>query len=144
MVSEKLLNEFQAGENTFLFSIKTRLVWRHEQFIVLLKTMLKYCEEKCKEKESNKVEESDNVDEDDKLYESPKIMSKGFWYISWFIKEWTNHPNFRRINPKPEQYYNVAYELIHAISIWYFLEECPYMDCKDFYKELKVLEKYKY
>jgi len=70
MVSEKLLSEFQAEKNSFLFSIKTRLVWRHEKFVVLLKIMLKYCEEKCRE------DESDNMDESEKLDESNKAIAR--------------------------------------------------------------------
>ena len=46
-----------------------------------------------------------------------KAMAKGFWYLSWFVKEWTGNENFRKINPKTNEYYNVAYELIHGISL---------------------------
>jgi hypothetical protein len=45
-------------------------------------------------------------------------MADGFHYASWFVRDWTSHPNFPR--PEPEQYYNDCIQRIGDLADWFF------------------------
>lgn len=121
---EGLLNEFRGEENSFLITIRCDLEWSHTKFVKLLNTMRDY----CKQKESN-----DPLD---------KEITQGFWFVSFYIKDWTSHPGFRNANKFPDDYYIQSYELIYDLSYWYFMEEPIYIDEKYFEEEINILESY--
>lgn len=123
-LTEELLYEFRGEENSFLITIRCDLKWSHTKFVKLINTMRDY----CKQKQSN-----DPLD---------KEIAQGFWFVSWFIKDWTSHPDFRKANKFSEDYFNQSYELIYDLSYWYFMEESIYSEEKDFKEEIKLLEVY--
>jgi hypothetical protein len=50
-------------------------------------------------------------------------VANGFWYLSWFVKQWTTHSGFPRRHPK--EYYDEAYRLLDDLAYWYFMGESP-------------------
>jgi hypothetical protein len=64
----------------------------------------------------------------------PRWVAEGFWYIGWFTKCWSEHPNFPR--PLPAAYYAGAYERLHDLAYWLFIGESPYTDDTPFERPL--------
>ncbi|WP_459477435.1 hypothetical protein [Clostridium saccharoperbutylacetonicum] len=123
-LTEELLYEFRGEENSFLITIRCDLEWSHNKFIKFLYTMKDYCKQK---------QSKDPLD---------KEIAQGFWFVTWFIKDWTSHQGFRKANKFSDDYYTESYELIHDLSYWYFVEESIYIEEKDFEEEIKILESY--
>jgi hypothetical protein len=48
-------------------------------------------------------------------------VAEGFWYLSWYVKSWSEHANFPR--PFPAEYYNAAYERPSDLAYWLFTGE---------------------
>jgi hypothetical protein len=101
-----LKDELNAEEGSFLLELRTELNWNHDSLLNLLTKL----NAECKRTKEN-------------LNLSREIAS-GIWYISDFIKNWTEHKNF----PKkyPTEYYEKAYELINDLAYYYFMAESPY------------------
>lgn len=97
-INEELLYEFRGEENSFLIAIRCDLEWSHAKFVKLLNTMNNYCKQK---------HSSDPLD---------KEIAQGFWFVSWYIKDWTSHSGFRNANKFHDDYYTHSYELIHNFS----------------------------
>ena len=55
---------------------------------------------------------------------------EGFWFVSWFVKDWTGHPNFPR--PQPEMYYKNAIDRLNDLAYWFFMGESPYQEGHQF------------
>ena len=56
--------------------------------------------------------------------------ANSFWYLSWFVKQWTTHPNFPR--EWSNEYYERAYRRLEDLAFWYFMGTSPYADGKGF------------
>ncbi|AWI04658.1 hypothetical protein [Clostridium drakei] len=123
-VTDKLLHEFRGEGNCFLISIRCDLEWSHNKFINLLNSMRDYCKQ---------MQSSDPLD---------KEITQGFWFVSWYIKDWTSHSNFRNINKFSEEYYSQSYELICDLSYWYFMNEPIFVEEEYFKLEINILEGY--
>lgn len=89
----------------FLIEIRININWDHQKFIKLLRNMYYYSD-------SNK--ETDTLNRE---------YAGGFWYLSHFVEDWTTHENFRKNNPLSNDYYEEAYEMIYALSYWYFNQD---------------------
>ncbi len=46
--------------------------------------------------------------------------------MSWFVKDWTSHPNFPR--RRSDEYYNAVYEYLSSLAYWFFVNESPWTD----------------
>lgn len=100
---DNLLRHFRGEDDSFLITIRCDLNWNHEFFINMISSMIKCCE----------------VSKDGELL--GREIASGFWYASWFIKEWSEHPNFRSKNNLGEEYYVRCYELLSDLAYYYFV-----------------------
>ncbi len=57
-------------------------------------------------------------------------MAVGFWYIPSFVRDWTTHEHFPRVD-LPE-YYEKAYQRLEMLAYWFFFGESPYLAGKGF------------
>jgi hypothetical protein len=49
-------------------------------------------------------------------------VADGFWYVGWFVPQWSGHPNF----PRPEvAYHQRACERLHDLAWWFFTGHHP-------------------
>ena len=113
-----LIEELNAADGSFLLELRINFNWNHTSFINLLIELNKEC----------KLTKED-------LQLSREIAS-GVWYISDFIKSWTENENF----PKKYSaaYYEKSYELIGDLAYFYFISESPYLSESEI--ENKILE----
>jgi hypothetical protein len=102
----KLKDELNAENGSFLLELRTNLNWNHNSFINLLSELNNECK---------RTKNDLNLSRD---------IASGIWYISDFIKSWSEHKNF----PKQysAEYYEKAYELINDLAYSYFMSESPY------------------
>ncbi|WP_435263869.1 hypothetical protein [Tenacibaculum sp. nBUS_03] len=102
----KLIDELKAKNGSFLLELRTDLNWNHDSFINLLTEL----NDECKRTKEN--------------LKLSRDTACGIWYISDFVKNWTEHQNF----PKEfaEEYYEKACELINDLAYSYFMAESPY------------------
>ncbi len=96
-----LNNEFDAGDGSFLISIRGDMVWDVEAFDRLSGAMAQYCREASGT--SAHLE---------------RWVAQGFWYVPWFVRDWTSHPNFPR--DLPATYYDGAYRQLDDLAFSYF------------------------
>ncbi|MEI7685173.1 MAG: hypothetical protein WCL32_09110 [Planctomycetota bacterium] len=101
-----LKREFTAQDGSFLIQLRPNLIWDKEAFSTLAAAMETCCKQ---------CEQQETLD---------RWMVEGFWYMSWFVREWTSHPNFPR--PLPLQYYEQSLRRLEALSYWYFSGCSPY------------------
>ena len=101
-----LKDELNAEDGSFLLELRADLNWNHDSFINLLTELNAECK---------RTREIQNL---------PRNIASGIWYISGFIKNWTEHKNF----PKKysDEYYRKACELINHLAYTYFMAESPY------------------
>ncbi|NHN24414.1 hypothetical protein FIA58_001895 [Flavobacterium jejuense] len=99
-------DELNAEEGSFLLELRTDLNWNHSSFINLLTELNNEC------KRTNGIP---NLSRE---------IASGIWYISDFIKSWTEHKNFPKIYT--HEYYEKSYELISDLANTYFMSESPY------------------
>ncbi|KAF9660140.1 hypothetical protein ABHQ57_06755 [Tenacibaculum sp. ZH5_bin.1] len=102
----KLIDELNAENGSFLLELRTDLNWNHDSFINLLTELNAECK---------RTKENLNLSRD---------TACGIWYISDFIKNWTEHQNFPKEFAK--EYYEKANELINDLAYSYFMAESPY------------------
>ena len=107
-----LRHEFEAGDGSFLIQLRSDLIWEKASFNRLIAVMQSCCEA---------FSRSDTLE---------RWMAEGFWYVPWFVRDWTTHPNFPRIH-QPE-YYEKAYERLDDLAYWFFFGESPYLPGKGF------------
>jgi hypothetical protein len=103
---EILKHEFAAGEGSFLIQLRPNLTWDKEAFSKLV-TAMEAC---CKSCEGQELLE--------------RWLAEGFWYMPWFVKNWTEHPSFPR--PQPQEYYEKALERLNDLAYWFFFGCSPY------------------
>ncbi|RWD26323.1 hypothetical protein [Mesorhizobium sp.] len=96
-----LKNEFDAGDGSFLISIKGHMHWDVEAFDRLCSAMAQYCRE------------TPGTD-----VQLERWAAQGFWYVPWFVRNWTSHPNFPR--DLPVTYYENAYQQLDDLAFSYF------------------------
>ena len=103
-----LRNEFEAGEGSLLIKIRGDLAWDVDAYNRLTAAMEACCRAKIGEEQ---------VD---------RWVAEGFWYMSWFVKNWTTHPNFPR--RRPSEYYEAAYEYLDGLAYWFFVDDPTWND----------------
>ena len=103
-----LRSEFDAEEGSFLRTIRCELAWDVDAFDRLTAAMESCCRVKAGEE---RIE---------------RWLAEGFWYLSWFVKDWTTHPNFPRW--RVEEYYQAAYEYLDGLAFWFFVNDPPWTD----------------
>ena len=103
-----LWREFMAVQGSFLLQIRCELTWDVDAFDRLVAAM-----ENCRRAKTG-----------DELIE--RWVAEGFWYLSWFVKDWTTHPNFPR--QRVEGYYQAAYEYLDGLALGFFLDESSWTD----------------
>lgn len=103
---EILKREFAAEDGSFLIRLRPNLTWDKEAFSKLVVAMEACC----------------------KAYEGQQSLERwlveGFWFMSWFVKDWTEHPSFPR--PQPQEYYEKALERLNDLAYWFFSGNSPY------------------
>jgi hypothetical protein len=96
-----LRREFEADQDTFLLGLRgDRLEWDRAAFSRFEKAMRWACEH---------FQDGQQLD---------RWMAEGFYYTSWFVRDWTSHSHFPR--PEPEQYYNDCIQRIGDLADWFF------------------------
>jgi len=103
-----LQSEFDAEEGSLLLSIRGNLAWDTVALDRLVAAMEACCRATAEEK----------------LVE--RWVAEGFWYVSWFVKDWTSHPNFPR--RRTNEYYEAVYEYLNGLAYWFFFDEPPWTD----------------
>jgi hypothetical protein len=103
---EDLRREFQAEESSFLLQLRGEIRWDPVAFGRMTALMLE-------------VVKSRNPE-----VPIPRWLAEGFWFLDWFVKDWSTHPNFPR--PLAERYYRRAYERLHDLAYWLFMGKSPY------------------
>ena len=111
-----LRDEFNAEKGSFLLQLRCDLLWDPAAFRRLTREMLAYAQ--TREPESD----------------LPRWVADGFWYASWYVKSWSEHPNFPR--PLPAEYYEAAYERLSDLAFWVFTGQCPSTDARTLEKPL--------
>src|SRR5262245_12390986 len=95
---EILRREFTAGDSSFLIQLSPNLIWDKEAFsrlVVAMETCCKACEGK------------DSLE---------RWLVEGFWFMSWFVKDWTGHPGFPR--PQPQECYENTLKRLDDLVYW--------------------------
>ena len=105
---KELKYQFEAGEQSFLIKLRCEFEWDRESFSHLISVM-KICCEKHKNKEALE-----------------RWLVEGFWYFSYFVRDHTMHPDFRK--PYPMEYYEEAFQRLHDLASWFFTGRSPYLD----------------
>lgn len=96
-----LRREFEADEGTFLLGLRGESPeWNKAAFSCLERAMRWTCEH---------FQDHDQLD---------RWLAEGFYYVSWFIRDWTAHPGFTR--PEPQQYYSDCIQRIGDLADWFF------------------------
>ena len=103
-----LQREFDAEDGSFLIQLRSALHWDPVAFRRLTGAMRAHVERR------------------DPDADIPRWVADGFWYASWFIRDWSQHPNFPR--PYAAEYYEAAYGRLHDLASWLFTGESPYND----------------
>ena len=100
-----LRREFEAGEGSFLLALRGDLHWSRQGFLRLVGAMQAYVE-------ANPERET-----------LERWIAEGFWYVGWFVREWSSHPNF----PQDYEagYYQRAYQRLFDLAFWLFSGNCP-------------------
>lgn len=113
-----LKDELNAENGSFILELRTELKWNHNSFINLLTKINSECK---RTKESSSL---------------PRDIAGRIWYISEFIKSWTEHKSF----PKEytAEYYEKAHGFIYDLAYSYFMAESPYQSETEI--ENKILE----
>lgn len=119
-----LAREFAAEEGTFLLQLRGEMRWDKAAFTRLVEAMLACCRA-YDEGETTQLAMWGASGERKRL---PRWLAEGFWYSSWFVRDWTTHPAWRERTAWEQDYYDAAYERLHALADWFFSGQCPYSD----------------
>lgn len=96
-----LRREFAGEDGSFLIQLRCNMNWDKESFSRLVDAMEACCKA-CERQQSLE-----------------RWTAEGFWYLSWFVKQWTEHPNFPR--PQPARYYEDALTRLDDLAFWFFM-----------------------
>ncbi len=102
----KLVDELNAENGSFILELRTELNWNHKSFINLVNKLNKEFKNTKYDKQLNRE------------------VARGIWYISHFIKDWSQHENFPKKLTK--EYYAKSYELVDDLTYQYFMAESIY------------------
>jgi hypothetical protein len=105
---EVLKREFTAEDGSFVIQLRPNLIWDKESFSKLVAAMAVCCKA-CEEQQSLE-----------------RWLVDGFWFMSWFVKDWTLHPSFPR--PQPREYHEKALERLDELAHWFFSGSNPYQE----------------
>jgi hypothetical protein len=118
-----LKSEFAAEEGSFLLQIRVHMQWDAAAFSRLTQAMLECCEEfDARDKHTTGATYANDSSC------LPRWLAEGFWYVSWFIRNWTTHPAWKDRTAPHQDYYDRAYERLHMLADWFFTGDCPYAD----------------
>ena len=109
---EVLQVEFEGGDGSFLVQLRIGLSWDVAAFNRLTRAMLEV------------VEARDPADP------IPRWLAEGYWYLDWYVREWTSHGAFPR--PHSSSYYEQAYQRLHDLAYWLFFGESPCQNASGF------------
>jgi hypothetical protein len=101
--------EFTGGvlhPDSFMMQLRPNLTWDKEAFAKLV-TAMEACCKACEGQASLE-----------------RWLVQGFWFVSRFVKHWTEHPNFPR--PEPQEYHKKALERLDDLAYWFFNGNSPY------------------
>jgi hypothetical protein len=101
-----LRNEFDAGDSSFLISLRPKLEW-DKKSSTRLATAMNLCA--VSEASEHKLE---------------RWVAEGFWYVPRFVREWATHPNFPKVHAL--DYYERAFTRLDDLAYWYFRGESPH------------------
>jgi hypothetical protein len=102
-ISRVLRDEFGASPGSFLLTLRCNLEWNEHAFNRLTQAMFEYVRTRNRETDI------------------PRWIAEGFWYLDWFVKDWSMHESFPREHD--ESYYEAAYERLHDLAYWLFVGE---------------------
>ncbi len=102
-----LEEELQSADGSFALELRCNLYWNKAAFVRLVSAMQEYLETRPK---------SETLE---------RWIAEGFWHMEHFVKDVSTHVAFRRAYEP--QYYDDAYERLHALSHWLFIGESPYL-----------------
>jgi hypothetical protein len=98
--TEALRDELEAAPGSFMLQLRCDLRWDAARFRCMTEAMLAYVRAR------------------DPEADIPRWVAEGYWYLSWYVKSWSEHPSFPR--PLPAEYYNAAYERLSDLAYWLF------------------------
>ena len=107
-----LRNEFEGSDSSFLIQIRSELHWNKASFSHLIQVMQRCCED---------YSNSATLE---------RWMAVGFWYVPFFVRDWTTHPDFPRQHEA--KYYQIAYQRLDDLAYWFFIGESPHLAGKGF------------
>ena len=115
-----LIDELNGEKGSFLSKLRNNLDWNHNSFLNLIYELKKECTKSKNQTLLNRE------------------MSFGVWYISGFIKDWSQHKAFPKIFPK--EYYEKAYDLINDLAYEYFMAESIYQSESEIENKIEELK----
>jgi hypothetical protein len=116
----KLIDELNAENGSFILELRTELNWNHNSFLNLVNELNKEFEVTKNENKLNRE------------------IACGIWYISNFIKDWSQHENFQKKLTK--EYYTKSYELINDLAYQYFMAESVHESENTIKKKIQELK----
>lgn len=103
-----LRSELEAEEGSFLLALRCDLRWDEDAFERLTKAMQTYVRAR------------------DEEADIPRWIAEGFWFLDWFVKQWSTHPSFPRT--RDQAHYDAAYECLHDLAFRLFVRESVFMN----------------
>lgn len=98
-----LRSELDAEDGSFLLRLRCELVWDDAAFARLTGAMEACCAA---------VEGCEQVE---------RWQANGFWYLSWFVRDWVGHPSFPRQHA--DEHYASACSRLEELAYWFFFGE---------------------
>lgn len=92
--------ELEGAEGSFLAKLRVELQWDKDAFNRLADAMHRYLRER------------------DDAGPVPRWIAAGFWYLDWWVREWSSHEAFPRLHG--DSYYEAAYERLHVLAFRLF------------------------
>ena len=121
--SSVLAHEFSAGEGSFLVQLRVQLTWNKVAFTRLTEAMLACC--RAYDAHERHVA---GIGYGADATPLPRWLAEGFWYVGWFVRDWTTHPAWAERAALEQDYYDTAYERLFLLAEWFFTGDCPYTD----------------
>lgn len=103
---EILRHEFDAEPGSFLLQLRTELRWDTEAFHRMTSLMYGVA-----------IRQTHDAP-------IPQWIAAGFWYLDWFVRDWSTRANFPR--PHEQSYYEAGYERLHDLAWLLFVGDDPF------------------